>query len=60
LPTAQAVSGRTIVIKNVGGANSVTIDTQGVETIDGAATAVLVDQYDAINIYCDGTNWFIY
>ncbi len=60
LPTAQTVAGRIIVVKNVGGANSITIDTEAAQTIDGAATAVLSSQYDAINLYCDGTNWFIY
>jgi len=63
LKTAQAVEGRTIVIKDAGGnagINNITIDTEGAETIDGAATAVINTNYSAINIYCDGTNWSVF
>jgi hypothetical protein len=63
LPTAQVKAGRTIVIKDAGGnasVNNITIDTEGSETIDGAATYVISSDYDAINLYSDGSNWFIY
>lgn len=63
LPTAQAVEGRTIVVKDAGGAsgvNNITIDTEGGGTIDGAATAVIAGNYDSLTLYSDGTNWFIY
>ena len=40
-------------------ANAVTIATPGSETIDGAATHTLSNQYDAVGLYCDGKNWFI-
>jgi hypothetical protein len=40
-------------------ANAVTIDPDGSETIDGAATAALSGQYDNVHIYCDGTEWHI-
>jgi hypothetical protein len=63
LPTAGCISGRNVVIKDAGGgatANNITIDTEGSETIDGAATAVIGTDYNSINLYCDGTNWFIY
>jgi len=62
LPTAQVISGRTITIKDASGnasINNITIDTEGSETIDGESTAVLSGDYDAINLYCDGSNWFI-
>ena len=63
LPTAQVVKGRIVIIKDSGGTagtNNITIDTEGAETIDGAATAVISSNYTSINLYSDGTNWFIY
>jgi len=62
LPTAQVVTGRTIVIKDAAGnagTNSITVDTEGSEKIDGQDTAVINGDYDSITIYSDGTNWFI-
>lgn len=41
------------------GVNNITITTEGSETIDGAATAVINSNYSAIKIYTDGTNFFI-
>ena len=63
LPTAQVVQGRALIIKDAGGlagTNSITVDTENSETIDGAATAVINSNYSAINLYCDGSNWFVY
>ncbi len=62
LPTAQTVTGRTIVIKDSGNAstNSITIDTQASQTIDGAATLVINSDYESVNLFSDGTNWYIY
>lgn len=63
LPTAQCVAGRAIVIKDTGGlsgTNNITIDTEGSETIDGDETAVINSDYSSINLYSDGSNWFIY
>jgi hypothetical protein len=62
LPAAQVVAGRTIVIKDAGGksaTNNITIDTEGAEKIDGADTLVLNDDYEAVSIYSDGSNWFV-
>lgn len=61
--TAQFVTGRTIVIKDAGGnagTNNITLTTEGAQTIDGSATAVINSNYSAINVYCDGSNLFIY
>lgn len=63
LPTAQTLAGRVIVIKDAGGnaaANNITVDTEGAEAIDGNATAVINGDYDSINLYSDGSNWFIF
>jgi len=62
LPTAQVADGRTIVIKDAGGgatANNITIDTEGAETIDGAATSVIGVDDGYVELYSDGTNWFV-
>jgi len=63
LPTAQATSGRQIVIKDAAGnagSFSITIDTEGAETIDGSDTYVMGTNYEAKTLYSDGNNWFIY
>jgi len=63
LPTAQCTAGRTIIVKDAGGnaeTNSITIDTEGAETIDGAATFVIDANYEAISLYSDGSNWFVF
>ena len=40
-------------------ANTITINGNGSETIDGGLTAILTTQYESITIVCDGSNWFI-
>lgn len=42
------------------GANSVTIDGDGGETIEESANFVLENQYDSVNIYSDGTEWWVF
>ena len=67
LPTAQTLTGRYIHIKDAGlsagatgaGTNSITIDTQGSETIDGAATYVISTDWNSVSLYSDGSDWFI-
>lgn len=60
LPAAASNSGRIYVIKKIdASANTVTIDGNASETIDGATTVVLSAQYASKMIQCDGSNWFI-
>ena len=45
-------------IKNAS-ANTITIDPNSTETIDGASTFALSTQYASVTIVTDGSNWFI-
>ena len=63
--TLPAVSGNAglwyIFKKTDAAANAITLDGNGAETIDGAATNATIDaQYDVIGIYCDGAKWNIF
>ena len=58
LPAAANHTGRVYVIKKTdSSANTVTIDGNASETIDGAATLVLSLQWDTAILWCDGLNW---
>lgn len=61
LPAASGNSGLVYKIKNSDTAltgNTVTVDGDGTETIDGNTTIVLND-LEAIEVVCDGTQWLI-
>ena len=47
------------VKKTDSSSNTITIDGNASETIDGATTIVLRTQYDSIMLVCDGSNWHI-
>ncbi len=55
LPTAAGITGRIYTAKNLQTANVCTVDPAGAETIDGAATASVVN--GALSFQSDGTNW---
>lgn len=58
LPTAVGITGKEYRIKRTNsGANSVTIDPNSTQTIDGALTLVLSGQWDSAVIVSDGANW---
>jgi hypothetical protein len=60
LPIAGGYPGKIYMIKKTDATvNTVTIDGDGSETIDGALTKVISTQYDSMQIACDGVNWFI-
>ena len=59
LPTAASSTNRIYIIKKVDASvNAITIDGDGAETIDGAATQTLSNQYDSITVQSDGTEWW--
>ena len=52
---------RPILVKKVDASgNAVTIDGAGSDTIDGALTIALSTQYEAVELWCDGTNWWVF
>lgn len=61
LPTAVGLDGETIYVKLVTTAtpttNQCTVDPNGAETIDDAATFVLDTDYEWIGLASDGANW---
>lgn len=60
LPPAATANGRIFFVKRVNaGANNVTVDPFGAETIEGAATYVLTAQWARVEFISNGTAWFI-
>ena len=60
LPAVSGLTGRFYVVKRTdASANDVIIDGAGAETIDDQATLTLSSQYDAVQLVCDGTEWWI-
>ena len=58
LPAASSCTGRSYTVaKSDASANSVTIDPNSTETINGKTTIVLSGQYDWLELRSDGTNW---
>lgn len=61
LPTAQAVLGRRITIKDAGGmssVNNITVDTDS-GTIDDDSTLIIEEDYMSVTLYGFNGNWFI-
>ena len=59
LPTAADNAGRHIVVKVATGGNIVTVAGEGAELIDRFNTYVMRDQYDCLDVTCNGTKWNI-
>lgn len=60
LPTAASASGMVFNIKKIdASANAVTIDANGIETIDGALTVALTVQWQSVQIQSNGAAWYI-
>jgi hypothetical protein len=60
LPAVATSTNRAYRVKKTdASANTVTVQGNAAETIDGANTAVLTRQYESIDLVCDGTTWNI-
>jgi len=60
LPAVAQNLGRYVVAKKTdASANAMTLDGDGSETIDGAATKATTTQYVAFTLFCDGAGWWI-
>lgn len=60
LPAAATVSGRIYtILKDDSSTNTVTIDGNAAETIDGQATIALTFQWETVVIQSDGANWIV-
>lgn len=59
LSAASAGNGFTVAFKKMVSANTVTIQANGAETIDGSNTLAMTTQYTYKSIVCDGTQWII-
>ncbi len=58
LPASGSNEGKEyLIIKTDASANTVTVDPNGAETINGDSTIVLGGQYQALEIVSDGSNW---
>ena len=58
---ASGNSGRQVKVKKIdSSANTVTIDGNSSEQIDGATTQVISAQYTSLSLVCDGSNWHIF
>lgn len=60
LPPSSGIAGKEYTIfKSDASANAVTVDGNASETINGAATFILANQYASVTVKSDGTNWGI-
>lgn len=63
LASVTVEEGRIVHIKDESGGagtNNIIIVTEGAETIDGEASVIINADYNALSLYSDGTNWFIF
>ena len=62
LATSSLESGKQVTFKDSqgsSGTNTITVQTEGSETIDGGGFFTMTANYTSVTITSDGTNWFI-
>jgi hypothetical protein len=59
LPRAIDCKGRMYQFKKTAAANTMTLQADGSETIDGAATLASTVQYISFTLVSDGDNWHV-
>jgi len=62
LATSSMTNGKQIVFKDSTGStstNTITVQTEGSETIDGDTSFTIASDYTSITIVSDGNNWYI-
>jgi hypothetical protein len=60
LPAVALHTGRLFIVKKIdASANAVTIDGNGAETIDGAATVALSTQYESRTLLAGSSGWHV-
>lgn len=60
LAAASGLAGKDYTIKKVDASgNSVIIDPNASESVDGATTKTISSQYTSVSIRCDSANWYI-
>ncbi len=60
LPPAAANEGALVIVKKTDASvNTVTLEADGSETIDGTADKTLTTQYEKISVVCDGVEWWV-
>lgn len=60
LPAASAGLRWLRIARSTGGANTVTIDAAGADTINGAGTYLLPIQYQTVDLVSNGVSWRIF
>lgn len=61
LASSMVEAGSQLIVKDSGGAaalNNITVATEGTETIDGASSVAISNDYGVVKVVSDGTNWF--
>jgi len=60
LPAVASSSGVLYRVKKLNAsANNVTLDGNGTETIDDSLTKDITAQYESLDVFCDGTEWWV-
>jgi hypothetical protein len=60
LPTASSMTGKQVTIKKIdSGDGGLTVEGNGVETVDGTLNRVLASRYSFMTVLSDGVSWHI-